>query len=609
MGTVLAVVVLSGLFVPPMSAAEESMLIQPDGKILVAGRTSPQAGAVARLLPDGSLDPSFGEGGFVVDRRLPGFRALALQRDGDIIGAAVGGFQLARYLPNGAPDPGFAGGGIGGSNEPDQVHSFYGGYGPAAVTVRPDGSIVVGGTRRVSGGGASEGLIRTYDRNGQLLGTIGRIPLPAGPASAARLSDLLEDSDGSFVGVGSTYTAEKPFETRPLLARFVSGSGADFDPGFGGGAGLVLPSFPTRTGHSNRLNALVESGGRLLAAGGAAGTLLLARFNADGTPDSGFGEGGFVAPKIQGSPDTAAFDGVYQGPSTWANDLDVTAADGVILGGGTSQWSEWGANKNVGIYCTECPQPVLARFDPDGTLDPGFGRGGLLRLARPDDGIFRGEIDQVIALAGGKLLVGGLLPGGRTSFVPFVARLNADGTYDRGFGEGGLATPEFPCADQALRLLRRSGCIPSQRLRLRLRRRRPLDRHPALAMSVRSNLGWAAVHRVTLTLPWNLRLTRRFRSRMRISAPGVRRTTKARVIRPGQDRSTSLVIDGFGHAPRVRLLLRRGSLRYVGPRKRRRLPAFSVGVEFLDTRWGSGIESQIVRRRAAGTRPRRATRR
>lgn len=585
------------------------MVIQPDGKIVLAGRTSPQAGAVARLLPDGSPDPSFGEGGFIVDRRLPGFRALALQPDGNIVAAAVGGFQLARYLHNGVPDPEFAGGGIGGSIEPDQFHSFYGGYGPAAVMVRPDGSIVVGGTRRVSGGGAAEALIRAYDPSGQLLGTIGRIPQPGGPVSEARLSDLLEGSDGAFFGVGSNYAAEEPFETRPLLARFVPGSGADFDPGFGAGAGLVLSSFPTRAGHSNRLNALVESGGRLLAAGRAAGTLLLVRFNADGTLDSGFGDGGFVAPKIEGSPDAAVFDGAYQGPNTWANDLDITTDGDMVVGGGTSQWSEWRASKN-GLYCTDCPQPVLARFDAAGRLDADFGSGGLLRLARPDGGVFPGEIDRVIALAGGRLLVGGLLPAERTGLVPFVARLNADGSYDRGFGEGGLATPEFPCTEQAARSLRRSGCIPSQRLRLRIRRTGPRDRHPALAMSVRSSLDWAAVHRVTLTLPWHLRLTPRFRPRLKLSTPGARRTVKARVIRPIRGvRPTSLVIEGFRQAPRVRLLLRRGSLGIVGTRPRRRLPVFPVQVEFFDTRWGDRLfEKQTVLRRATRARFRHAKR-
>lgn len=581
------------------AAADEPMAVQPDGKIVLAGHTWPEAGALARLLPDGSLDPDFGNGGFVVDHRLPGFRALALQPDGDIVGAAVGGFQLARYLPNGTPDPSFAGGDIGGSDEPDQVHFIYGEYGPAAVSVRPDGDIVVGGTHRVNGGGATDGLVRAYDASGRLLESIGHVPLPGGSVSAATLHDFLEESDGSFIGGGSSYTGEPPHEIRPLLARFVPGSGTDFDPAFGGGAGLVSPPFPSRPGfHKNRLTALAASGGKLLAAGEAAGTFLLARFNSDGSLDSSFGGDGFIAPKIQGPADAAGKRSSEEA-STWANDLGVTADGGLVVGGGTSQWSEWTMSRDIALHCTDCPQPILARFDIGGHIDPGFGDGGLLHLMKPDGGAFVGEIEQVIPLAGGKLLVEGRLPSQRTTSTPFVARLNADGSYDPSFGEGGLATPTFPCTDQPSRLLRRSGCIPTQRLRLRLRRAGIRDRYPALSLNVRPSLRWAAIHTVTLTLPKSLRLTRRFRSKLRMSTPGVRSAVKLHVIEPRRGgRSTSLVIHGFDQAPRVRLILPFGSLRATGARIQRRRLAFRVGVEFVDARWGTGIEGQTILRRA-----------
>ena len=69
--------------------------IQPDGKIVLAGEMWPPFAALARVNPDGSLDPSFGQGGFVVDRRLPVLKSIALQPDGRILAGAVEGFRLA----------------------------------------------------------------------------------------------------------------------------------------------------------------------------------------------------------------------------------------------------------------------------------------------------------------------------------------------------------------------------------------------------------------------------------------------------------------------------------------------------------------------------------
>src|SRR5262249_10680441 len=67
--------------------------VQPDGKIVAAGWTMPtpaqDAFALVRYLPDGRLDPAFGDGGKVVheDRLVSG---LAVQRNGAIVVAGVG---------------------------------------------------------------------------------------------------------------------------------------------------------------------------------------------------------------------------------------------------------------------------------------------------------------------------------------------------------------------------------------------------------------------------------------------------------------------------------------------------------------------------------------
>lgn len=103
---------------------------QPDGKVVVAGRTRPVANsagatdlALARLDSNGALDATFGTGGLVVTDVAADFdeiRDLALQPDGKIV--AVGftgqGFSdsedllVLRYNADGTLDSSFAGDGI-----------------------------------------------------------------------------------------------------------------------------------------------------------------------------------------------------------------------------------------------------------------------------------------------------------------------------------------------------------------------------------------------------------------------------------------------------------------------------------------------------------------
>ena len=83
-------------FGPDVPAAEfaTAIVLQPDAKIVVGGTSSPdsssQSFGVARLNPDGSLDPTFGSGGKVTTAfagALAGVSAMVLQPDGKIVAA------------------------------------------------------------------------------------------------------------------------------------------------------------------------------------------------------------------------------------------------------------------------------------------------------------------------------------------------------------------------------------------------------------------------------------------------------------------------------------------------------------------------------------------
>src|SRR4029077_5481447 len=98
---------------PPMQGAQEfarAVLVQPDGKILVAGsarqgqiRFAPIQGAIARFNPNGTLDTSFGAGGKILSSSLPnGITALGLDAAGNIFTLPV----RAEFSPTGQADAG-----------------------------------------------------------------------------------------------------------------------------------------------------------------------------------------------------------------------------------------------------------------------------------------------------------------------------------------------------------------------------------------------------------------------------------------------------------------------------------------------------------------------
>ena len=104
------------------SDGADDVTIQPDGKLVAAGsgfpaRVRPVDFALARYNRDGTLDATFGDGGKVLTTFEPNSidaaNAVVIQPDGRIVAAGRSGsgprseFAVARYLPNGDLDPSF----------------------------------------------------------------------------------------------------------------------------------------------------------------------------------------------------------------------------------------------------------------------------------------------------------------------------------------------------------------------------------------------------------------------------------------------------------------------------------------------------------------------
>jgi uncharacterized delta-60 repeat protein len=177
-----------------------AVAVQPDGKIVVGGLAEPNPFnadfALARYNPDGTLDTTFGGDGIVttdLGTFGDGITDIALQSDGKIVavGATDNDAALARYLPDGTLDPTFGGAG-----------TVVGGIGTnevKGVAIAPGGTILVAGTR------GEAAIVASYGPNGKLnlgFGSFGvaEADLTSGFDSG---DDLVVKPDGDIVLVGS----------------------------------------------------------------------------------------------------------------------------------------------------------------------------------------------------------------------------------------------------------------------------------------------------------------------------------------------------------------------------------------------------------------------
>jgi uncharacterized delta-60 repeat protein len=207
-----------GLVVTDLGVATDASLaalaLQPDGRIVAAGNWGERA-ILARYLADGSPDPSFGSDGVVViGAGVIAAWALALQPDGRMVvagqGGVVGGpydLAVARYLSDGRPDASFGGDGV--------VTTDLGSTGEraAAVTIQPDGGVVVAGSS-----GATFAVARYLPdgRPDPAFGTGGVVT--AGPDIGAGQA-LVSEPDGQLILAGGQVT---PTGRQVAVARYRS---------------------------------------------------------------------------------------------------------------------------------------------------------------------------------------------------------------------------------------------------------------------------------------------------------------------------------------------------------------------------------------------------
>lgn len=268
-----------GLVTTPMGLNDDTVLatsvvIQPDGKIVVGGTARVDTGtppngaqgfALARYLPNGDLDPAFGSGGraFTVMTGLgadfcSGTVLNALALHGGNIYAAGGracqgqdGPFVARYLPGGTLDPTYGPGGPDGIN--GVAHTDSHSNGAVELIVTSGGSAIVAG-RAYGFQGSS---IARFDPNGEVDSGFGSGGVVARPNEIVSLVPAPDDRFYTLTRFG--------FERRLSISRFLAADGA-LDSAFASG-GTVETQFPPGNGPPLVVGDLArDSDGRLVTA-------------------------------------------------------------------------------------------------------------------------------------------------------------------------------------------------------------------------------------------------------------------------------------------------------------------------------------------------------
>jgi uncharacterized delta-60 repeat protein len=420
-------------------------------------------GAVNRLNPDGTVDTSYGSAGTATVPFEPAFLAIDSQGRTVVAGTAgIGGnchdclptpvMAVARLLPDGNLDKSF---GKGGTLLIPLSESNYGGA--VGLALEPDGSIVVAGMRHLFGVTADGTLNAAFGKEGNVAveASVGALAetttgdvvaatttsdccgdrgafllqayrpdgsLDPSWGSGGKLTIQVADVDiptalqagpegtlmfGGEAGVADEAKGCRRCEYKPYVARISAGGAVD--PSFS--AQLTGPTDPYREvgeSYSNRVAAfaVLPGGGVALAAtidpDGSAGEQAAAiSLSASGALEAGFGSSGVAADHepLPGDTGASAFAAGPHGTlvaTYWSNGgtynergwLGAWSPDGkpVTGYGGEAELSyaeparALEADGRGRLYRIEGGHTYVRRFGVDGRPDPGYGTDGKAQL-------------------------------------------------------------------------------------------------------------------------------------------------------------------------------------------------------------------------------------
>ncbi len=276
-----------------------------------------------------------------------------------------------------------------------------------AVAIQPDGKIVVAGETYNNSSVVEDFALARYNADGTLDNTFGTNGFVV--TDLQQSTDVVKaiaiQPDGKIVVAGYS---DNTFNYDFAIARYLS-NGA-LDNTFGANGKLIKNFGSTDFG----LAMALLPNGKILVAGraynGSNGDVALIQLNSNGTFDNSFGTGGALMADLFGEDESA-------------NALAVQTDGKIVVAGDR--------------YSNNASLIALARFNPDGSLDPNFSFDG--KMSTSIGGL--SDVAHAVAIqSDGKIVVAGI--SNNTAISDFaLARYLSDGTPDNTFsGDGQLTT-------------------------------------------------------------------------------------------------------------------------------------------------------------------------
>lgn len=329
----------------------ESMVLQPDGKIVVGGEMKDDFG-LARYHADGTPDLSFGDNGIVstdYDNSLDRLFCIALQADGKIVSFGYGGKDifdhiLMRHMPDGSLDTAF------GEEGKVLTSTEKGLHYDGEIVILPDGKILLGSTVDYIDFDVREDqdfeFVR-YMPDGRIdstFGTYGKVTTDFDHFSDEAVKAMVVLPDGKFIAAG--YTDNHNGEDDNFgMARYHADGLLDTTFGI---KGITTTHF---VGFDLCNDITVQPDGKIILVGYSnyPTRFAIARYDENGNLDDSFGDEGKVL---------LSFNSGYNVAETVLVDPDGN----IVVSGSSSQ--------------PEYYDFAMTRLKPDGTLDDDFGNGG-----------------------------------------------------------------------------------------------------------------------------------------------------------------------------------------------------------------------------------------
>lgn len=443
--------------------AGRSVAVDSLGRILVGATTRGPAGTtwtVLRYLPGGTPDSTFGTGGRVSFLGAPtylGLMDMEVAPTGRIVAAGAtpeGPFSVVAFTPSGQLDASFGG---------DGVVAVDFGFGlqqdVMSIATMADGRVVAAGFQSHFQGPGSTNpvLVARLNADGALDSTFdgdGKVvDIRAHPVAL----DAAVDGDGRVVLAGS-FNGGNGF-----VMRRTSAGAPDTSFGFRGGVVLITTGGPF---DSNSLRSVaVTPGGDVTVAGTVHYDFLVAHVTAAGlftswvthdfysatdrgaavalTPEGDAVVAGTVAANDFTTYGLARFGAPHPGDPVIGVGADAHGA-GPFEGAWRRVYDTVvQPDRKVVVAGTAASGPdfnfFLARYNPDGSLDPAFDGDGI---AAADFGADRNDEARALVLqSDGRIVAAGssrlrVPPGQHPTNDIAVARFNTDGSLDTSFGGG-----------------------------------------------------------------------------------------------------------------------------------------------------------------------------